>query len=138
MLAHRSKGKKCMFSGLKYRIFGDAEENVLLKALADGKIVISDHEIIWEHCYDFGSYMEASSYITLIRSDAKTSEYANSYARINPYGKLTVFKDGQSATSSKEFKKLFATAYKILQNEEKKKEDERFSSMMFDVFGDLS
>lgn len=134
-----------MFSGLKYRIFGDAEENVLLKALASGKVVISGHEIQWEHCYDFGSYMEASSYITLIRSDAKTSEYANSYARINPYGKLTAFKDGQSATSSKNFKKLFKAAYKILTDKaaadkaaEEKKEDERFSSMMFDVFGDLS
>lgn len=132
-----------MFSRLKYRIFGDAEENALLKALASGKIVISDHEIDGEYCYIFGSYMD-SSYITLIRSDAKTGEHANSYATISPCGKLTVFKDGQFATSSKEFKKLFAAAYKIIQKKaaadkaaEEKKEDERFSSMMFDVFGDL-
>lgn len=133
-----------MLSRLKYRIFGDAEENVLLKALASGKIVISDHEIDWEYCYDSGSYMEANSYITLIRSDAKTGEHANNYATISPCGKLTVFKDGELATSSKEFKKLFAAAYKIIQKKaaadkaaEEKKEDERFSSMMFDIFGDL-
>lgn len=134
-----------MFSGLKYRIFGDAEENALLKALADGKIVISGHEIHWEHDYDFGSYMRGDSYITLIKSDVKANVYATNFARITPYGKLTVFSHGKRSTSSKNFNKLFKAAHKILKDKaaadkaaEDKKEDERFSSLMFDVFGDLS
>ena len=134
-----------MFSELKYRIFGDTEENVLLKALASGKIVISGHDIVWEHDYDFGSYMRGDSYITLIKSDVKANVYATNFARITPYGKFTVFSHGIPATSSKNFKKLFKAVQKILADKaaadkaaEDKKEDERFSSMMFDVFGDLS
>lgn len=134
-----------MFSRLKYRIFGDPEENLLLKALASGKMVVSGHDIIWEHDYDFGSYMDSRSYITLIRRGASTKEYAKNYAQINPYGKLTVFKDGESATSSKSFKKLFKAAYKIVQDREnaasasaQQKEDERFIILMLDVFGSFT